>query len=512
MKKIKKFLLGRATIVAFAILVQLGWLLAFLQEFRIRYPLANTFMQVAAILVVLVVVNKRSNPSYKIAWTVLILAVPIVGILVYFIFGRSELTRRTRKRMEAVNLEIEKELPGNQELLEELGEIDPAACRQAKYIREWAGFPAYKNTRTDYYSCGEEMFPDILKALESAEHFIFLEYFIVEEGEMFGAILDILRRKAAAGVDVRMIYDDFGCVTTLPAKYYRKMQEWGVKCVRFNPLYPVMSVIMNNRDHRKILVVDGKTGFTGGVNLADEYINRVARFGYWKDAGIRLEGEAVWSFTVMFLEMWCYVNKTKEPDLGKFRFQGGAGAEFGTDGYVQPYDDSPLDNETVGENIYMNIINRAKEYVYIFTPYLIIDHELLKALQNASKSGVDVRIVLPGIPDKRVVYWMSQSYYEPLIECGVRIYQYNPGFLHSKCFVCDDEIATVGSINMDYRSLYLHFECGVFLYRAKAVAQVKEDMVKAMGESEEINLEFCRKRPAAVRTFQSVARLFAPLL
>ncbi len=512
MKKIKKFLLGRATIVAMAILLQLAWILSFLLGFRMRYSFVNSLIDIIAIFVVLVIVNKKSNPSYKIAWMVVILAVPIVGLLVYFIFGRSDLTRPTRKRMEAINREMERELPDNTEILEKLRTKDPTVYRQAKYIRDWANYPIYQNTSTKYYSAGEEMFPDMLKALEEAQHFIFMEFFIVEEGYMFGKILDILKRKAAEGVDVRFIYDDFGCVTTLPAKYFQTMQEYGIQCVRFNPLYPVMSVIMNNRDHRKILVADGKVGFTGGINLADEYVNKVERFGYWKDTGLRLEGEAVWSFTIMFLEMWSYINRTIEEDLRKFLPEQHQVSPFVSDGYIQPYADSPLDNETTGENIYMNIIGKANDYVYIFTPYLIPDHEMIKTLQNAAKSGVDVRIIMPGIPDKKVIYWMSQSYYEPLIECGVRIYQYKPGFLHAKCFVSDDKLATVGSINMDYRSLYLHFECGVFLYQSSAVQMVKGEMLRIMTESEEINMEFCQKRPAAIRTFLGVVRLFAPLL
>ncbi|MEY8390806.1 cardiolipin synthase [Lachnospiraceae bacterium] len=512
MKKIKKFLLGRATIVALAILLQLAWILSFLQGFRMRYSFLNSIIDIIAIFVVLVIVNKKSNPSYKIAWMVVILAIPIVGLLVYFIFGRSELTRPTRKRMEAINREMETKLPDNAGVLARLREEDKSVYRQAKYIRDWAKFPVYQNTEAKYYKTGEEMFPDILEALEEAQRFIFMEYFIVEEGYMFGKILEILKRKAAQGVDVRFIYDDFGCVTTLPAKYYQNMQEWGIQCVRFNPLYPVMSVIMNNRDHRKILVSDGKVGFTGGINLADEYINRVERFGYWKDTGLRLEGEGVWSFTVMFLEMWDYINRSNEPDLDRYRPRHYQVMPFTSDGYVQPYADSPLDSETTGENIYMNMIAKAKDYVYIFTPYLILDNEMIRTLQNAAKSGVDVRIIMPGIPDKKVVYWMSQSYYEPLIECGVRIYQYKPGFLHAKCFVSDDSLATVGSINMDYRSLYLHFECGVFMYKTSAVAEVKKDMLQTMAESEEINMEFCQKRPAAIRTFLGVVRLFAPLL
>ncbi|MEG0963378.1 MAG: cardiolipin synthase [Lachnospiraceae bacterium] len=512
MKKVKKFLLGRATIVALAILIQLSWLFSFFYGFSIKFSFVNTIIDILGIIVVLTIVNKRGNPSYKLAWTFVILSIPFIGLLVYLIFGRSELTIRTCKRMEEVNQVLAKALPNSEECLLELKEQDYHVYNQSRYIEEWAKFPLYQNTATKYYPTGEEMFPDILEALKSAEHFIFMEYFIVENGFMFEQILDVLKEKAAQGVDVRFIYDDFGCVTTLPAKFYKQMRKFGILCVRFNPLYPVMSVIMNNRDHRKILVVDGKVGFTGGINLADEYINKVERFGYWKDTGLRLEGEGVWSFTIMFLEMWDYINQTLEENLDQFRPSRYQTQPFVSDGYVQPYADSPLDHETVGENIYMNIINRAKKYVYIFTPYLIPDNEMIRALQIAAKSGIDIRIFMPGIPDKKVVYWMGQSYYEQLIECGVKIYQYKPGFLHAKCFVCDDEIATVGSINMDYRSFYLHFECGVWMYHSKAVLQVKEDMLKTIQESEEITLEFCQKRPAIIRTLLGIIRIFAPLL
>lgn len=310
---------------------------------------------------------------------------------------------------------------------------------------------------------------------------------------------------------MRLIYDDVGCISTLPPKYYRVLQAKGIRCAAFNPFRPIISVVMNNRDHRKILVVDGRVGYTGGINLADEYINRIERFGYWKDTGIRIEGEGVWSLTNMFLSMWDYITHMTE-DCRKFMPSVYQKEPFVNDGYVQPYGDSPLDQENVGENIYLNIIARAKRYVYIFTPYLIIGNEMLVTLCNAAKSGVDVRIVTPGIPDKKMVYLLTQSYYAPLLKGGVRIYQYTPGFLHAKSFVCDDEIATVGSVNLDFRSLYLHFECGVWLYRSAAVLQVKEDCLNTFACSKEISLEFCRGRALPIRMVQSVLRLFAPLL
>ncbi len=328
---------------------------------------------------------------------------------------------------------------------------------------------------------------------------------------MFGQVVNLLEKKVQEGVEVRLIYDDVGSINTLPPKYYKKLQAKGIKCAAFNPFRPIASVIMNNRDHRKIFVVEGRVGFTGGVNLADEYINKKERFGYWKDTGIRLEGEGVWSLTTMFLEMWNYIIRSTE-DYSVFMPSAHRMEPFETDGFVQPYGDSPLDHENVGENVYMNIISRAKDYVYIFTPYLIVGNEMLVTLCNAAKSGVDVRIVTPGVPDKKTVYLLTQSYYAPLIKSGVKIYQYKPGFIHAKCFVCDDEIATVGTVNLDFRSLYLHFECGVWMYRSRAVMQVKEDCLETFDCSEEMTLEFCRNRPLVIRMLQSVLRLFAPLL
>lgn len=328
---------------------------------------------------------------------------------------------------------------------------------------------------------------------------------------MFDTMTEILMRKAAEGVDVRVIYDDIGCISTLPPKYNKKLEGMGIKCAVFNPFRPILSVVMNNRDHRKIFVVDGKVGFTGGINLADEYINEKSRFGYWKDTGVRLEGEAVWNLTAMFLTAWSYVNHSRE-DYKEYMPQIYQTELPETDGYVQPYGDSPLDHETVGENIYLNMINDAENYVYIFTPYLIIDNEMLVSLCNAAKRGVDVRIVTPGIPDKKLIFLLTQSHYEPLLRAGVKIYQYTPGFIHAKSFLCDDKVGTVGSINLDYRSLYLHFECGVFMYRTKALEQLKQDCLDTFEQSEEMTLEFCRNQNVFIRILQGMMRLVAPLL
>lgn len=511
MKKIANTLFGRLVLVGLAILLQVAWLFVVLWKFSYTFTYADLLIRVVAVILVLVIVNRWMNPANKLSWTFLILLSPVLGTLLYFLFGRSKITKYVRKHMDGISREVDACMQKDETAAKSLEETNMTAYRQSKYIDDFGHFPVYQNTSTKYYKSGEEMFPDMLEAMKKAEHYIFMEFFIVDEGYMLDTIVDILAEKVKQGVEVRLTYDDVGCISTLPPKYYKKLQAKGIKCAAFNPFRPILSVIMNNRDHRKILVVDGMVGFTGGINLADEYINKKERFGYWKDTGIRIEGEAVWGLTRMFLSMWNTIIVGKE-DYTKYLPSVHQKKPFVTDGFVQPYGDSPLDHENVGENIYLNIISKAKNYVYIFTPYLIIDHETLVTLCNAAKSGVDVRIVTPGIPDKKMVYLLTQSYYEPLIRAGVKIYQYTPGFIHAKCFVCDDEIATVGSVNLDFRSLYLHFECGVWMYRSQAVMQVKEDCLETFDCSEEMTLQFCRNRALPIRMFQALLRLFAPLL
>ena len=510
MKKIAHLLFGRLFIVGLSILLQVIWMFMVLWRFNYQFTYANLAFRVIAVVVVLVIVNKWVNPANKLSWTFLILLSPILGLLLYFLFGRSGLTRHTRKKMDDAESEVAVHLKRDEAAEKALRAESIGAFRQSEYIREWGHFPLCQRTATHYYKCGEEMFPDMLAALEGAEHFIFLEYFIIEEGYMFNTVVDILERKVKEGVEVRLIYDDVGCVGTLPAGYYKKLQKKGIKCAAFNPFRPIISVVMNNRDHRKILVVDGVYGFTGGINIADEYINEKVRFGYWKDTGIRIQGEAVWNFTAMFLEMWDYI-RHETSNLDKFRPKLPQYAAQ-DHGFVQPYGDTPLDRENVGENVYLNMISRAKDYLYIYTPYLIIDQEMQTALCNAAKSGVDVRLVTPGIPDKKMIFLMTRSNYKVLLESGIKIYEYTPGFIHAKCFLCDDETAAVGSINLDYRSLYLHFECGVWMYRSEAVMQLKEDMEQTFACSRQILKEEWKEPGFFLWVVQTVLKLFAPLL
>ena len=368
----------------------------------------------------------------------------------------------------------------------------------------------YDQTRTAYYSPGEAFFEALIPDLESAEHYIFLEFFIVQEGKMWDTILDILIRKAREGVTVRLIYDDMGCFLTLPKDYKKQLAQHGIECIVFNPFRPLMSVVQNKRDHRKIASIDGKVAYTGGINLADEYINAYKKHGHWKDSALRVEGKAAWSLTLIFLEMWALC-RGKQEDFEAFYPWKYAPCEIRTDGFVQPYADSPMDLDNVGEHVYLQIINSAKDYVYITTPYLIIDDSMLSALILAAKSGVDVRIITPRIWDKRLVHMTTRSYYRELTRAGVKVYEYTNGFMHAKTFVSDDNIATVGTTNLDFRSLYLHFECGVMLMESSTVHSVKDDFVKTLDSCQLITQEDC-KAGVLVRLFQDILRLFAPLL
>lgn len=508
--KILKLLFSRVVIVGFILFLQVAYFMILL--FRLGNYSTELHVQftIISIMVVLYIINKNDNPGYKLAWIVPILAFPLFGGILYVAMGDKKPARKMRKKLEIVGEFTNPLLYQKPEIVQEIVDEHPQVAGQVKYLQQSVGYPVYKNTESKYFPSGEEYYEALLEELNQAKHFIFMEYFIVEEGSMWNSILEVLERKAKEGLDVRFMYDDVGCVTLLPYKYYKQLEAKGIKSIAVNPFRPIFSVAMNNRDHRKITVIDGHTGFTGGVNLADEYINQKVRFGHWKDTGIMLKGDAVWSMTIMFLQMW-NANRPTDNDYARYRPHVHHNEYFGGDGYVLPYGDSPLDSETTGENVYLNMINNAKKYVYILTPYLITDNEMMSALSLAAKRGIDVRIVTPGIPDKKIVFKLTQSYYPQLIKAGVKVYQYAPGFLHAKCVVSDDEVATVGTINFDYRSLYLHFENGVFLYKTDSVIKVKEDILDTISKCEEIHHGYL-KNSVIRNMFRAILRLFAPLM
>ncbi len=508
MRKILRFITQRVVLTALLIVLQA------LLLFGIIWKLNNYFVYFYAasvllsLLLTLRIINNKSNPAFKIAWLIPILLFPVLGGLVYLVFGSDRTGKYIRNKMGRIEKEMQ---DGISKANERSGieKMPPDVVNQSHYISNSAHCPPYKNTTVEYLPMGEVKFERMVQELKKAKRYIFIEYFIIQEGTMWNTILDVLEEKAKEGVDVRVIYDDMGCILTLPTGYEKTLREKGIQCQIFNPFIPILSSHFNTRDHRKICVIDGNVGFTGGINLADEYINGYEKHGHWKDTAILLKGEAVFSLTTMFLSMWDYLIKKEGEDYAAYYPDSW---DENAQGIVQPFADNPLDDEAVGETVYLNLINKAKRYVYITTPYLILSNEMVTAMNTAAKSGVDVRIITPHVPDKWYVHAVSRSYYEMLVEAGVKIYEYTPGFVHAKTFVVDDEYAVVGTINLDYRSLYLHFECAAWMYKASCVTDVRDDFLKTQQMSQEITLEECRNISIPRRLGRSVLRVLAPLM
>lgn len=496
-------------IVGILLLVQLGWLIYFLYSDSTTAKVISIILTIISYCAVLTIISKKEKGAYKLLWSLLLLIIPVFGGLLYLFAEIQSSSRKFDSRLPKVSKKKEDTIAlvpdGYVEASSKLDEMMPSV----NYLQNYAKYPVYNHTTAKYLSPGEDFYQALLKDLEKAEHYIFMEYFIIQEGKMWNSILDVLKRKASEGVKVRLMYDDFGCFFLLPKDYPKQLKEFGIECVVFNPFRPFLTVVQNNRDHRKIASIDGKIVFTGGTNLADEYINEVERFGHWKDASIRIEGYAAWSMTLMFLQLWELSTNSDEDYAIYYPWKDGEVPE--SDGFVQPYADTPMDNENVGEHVYMHEITRAKKYLYINTPYLIIDDSMVSALTLAAKSGVDVRIVTPHKWDKFFVHMTTQSYYKDLILGGVKIYEYTPGFIHSKTFVTDDRTATVGTTNLDFRSLYLHFECGIWLCDNEAVLLVKDDFLKTLELCQEIKLEDCQYG-FFKRLLQNILRILAPLM
>ena len=508
MKKLIDLISSRFFVFVFAVLLQVIWLLLISWGMSSLSAPVTMTADILSILLVLWIVNKEINPSYKLAWTILILVLPVFGMVVYLLFGESRVAKKMTEESDAVVQEIENYFRENDKVREKIEALDEGISNQSAYIRDYAKFPLHSHTSTRYYPLGEAMFLDMLEDLKRAKHFIFLEYFIIHEGKMWNSILEILEQKVKEGVDVRLIYDDMGCVTTLPHRYYKKLQAKGIKCAAFNPVRPILNIVLNNRDHRKILVIDGHIGYTGGINLADEYMNLVEKFGYWKDTAVMLKGDAVKSFTLMFLQVWS-IDKTEE-DINKFVYAPYKSVK--AEGFVLPYADCPLDGYKVGERVYMDILNRAEKYVHIMTPYLIPDGEMETAIKFAAERGVDVSIILPGIPDKKIPYALAKTHYASLMASGVKIYEFTPGFVHAKVFVSDDERAVVGTINLDYRSLYHHFECATYMYGTKCIKNIENDFEETIKKCKMADKNTIKENSLYNKAVGFAVKAFAPLM
>jgi len=509
----------RRALVILTLLVQIAFFFSLLAGTGLLVKNIYIVLNIISFIVCIYLINKNEKAGFKLTWIFLIMLFPFFGGILYIVLNFWSNPKKIRK-------ELNKNINDSRNAFyltgirfDELINMYPDFRATAFYLQEYAGFPVYGNTRQEYFPSGESFFYRVLEELDKAQKYIFLEFFILKEGIMLNSILKILERKAAQGIDVRIMYDDLGCFFTLPPDFQKKLKEKGIKTFIFNKFRPIVSSLQNNRDHRKIISIDGKIAFTGGLNLADEYINAVDRFGHWKDAAIMIEGDAAWSLTLVFLQMWNLGFTEKDDYASLFPWkediiehtESGVSEGFESWGFVQPYADSPIDHENVGEHVYIQIINQARKYVYINTPYLIVDDNLLSALTLAAKSGVDVRIITPHRWDKWIVAVTSRSYYRRLIKAGVKVYEYTSGFNHGKTFVSDDRIATVGTTNLDFRSLYLHFECGILLYASEKIAAIKEDFLNTLPSSQEINVKDCA-RNAFQRAAQDVLRIFAPLM
>lgn len=507
-RKLIKLLSQKAGITVFSLLAQIAAIVVGVIYATKYFWWTYFIFETLGILVCLYIVSRDINTAYKLSWCVLILIVPICGGLIYFFIGRQHTPRRVRKKLQKASDSTQVLLNlTNAALIRERAALNPTGSSCADLVLNRGSYPVFGNTQTKYYPLGDDMFPDLINDIKSAQKFIFMEYFIIDTGKVFDDIESALVERAAAGVDIRIIYDDVGSMFTLPKRVIKRLIAAGIKILPFNKITLSFDMRLNNRSHRKITVIDGRVAYTGGCNLADEYANKIERFGHWKDTHMRFCGDAVWGFTTMFLSFW-HILSPERISFPDYNIKSNIEAQ----GYVQPVSSGPGRDDHLLESAFVNLISTAKRYVYITTPYLILDNETQAALENAAKSGVDVRIIIPHKPDKRTVYLTTKSFLPPLIRSGVKIYTYTPGFIHAKMIITDDERAFIGTCNMDYRSFYLHYECGALLYNTDTIPQMKSDFLATQNVSHEVTHEEMDEFTAATRLGYAVLRLLAPLM
>ncbi len=509
-KKLLKKIFSQVVLVGFLLLLQILVLVIGIWKLSRYFAYIYAGLSLLSLVVLVRIMNKKDNPSYKLAWAIPIALVPVFGGLFYLIIGTQNVRRKFRRRLARVKKDTAPYLNQGQKTLEELADQNAYCANMAAYLAG-TGCPVYQNTQVTYFPSGEAQWETMLAELRQAKRYIFLEYFIIDSGKMWDSILGILKEKAAQGVDVRLLYDGMGCLTSLKSSFPKKLREFGIQCRVFRPFSPFLSALQNNRDHRKICVIDGHTAFNGGTNLADEYINVTHKFGYWKDSAVMLKGEAAYSFALMFLHLW-NVPYPEEDDYGRYRALPEEIPPRPGEGFVLPYASEPDHFESNGEFVYMDIITKARHSLYITTPYLCLDNELVTALGNAAKCGVDVKIIVPSITDHWYADSAAQSYYLELMTDGVEIYSFTPGFIHAKNVICDDEIAVVGTVNWDYRSLYLHFECGTWMYKTPALKDIFTDFEETLKKCRRINTSDITGQRWPRRLLNSIMRIFAPLM
>ena len=513
LKKITRVLFGRTAFVIIAILMQFAFFFILINWLYRYSVLIHLLFVLLGMFVVIHIFNEDTNSAFKMAWIIPVLIIPIFGTMIYVFVNLQLGTKIMRSRLASIDKQLHEKAKTSDAVLEKLKSELHGELGLASYLHNAGDFPAYYDNDIEFFPLGEFKFEEMKKQLMAAEKFIFMEYFIVTDSYMWRSILDILKLKASQGVEVRFMYDGMCSLALLPYGYYKELENMGIKSRPFSQIKPVLSTVQNNRDHRKILIVDGKTAFTGGINLADEYIDKLDRFGHWKDNAIKITGDAVSGYTSMFLQMWnTSINKVKEDNYDKYINSVSDGDFKEGDGYIIPFADSPLKKDRFGETMYINNLNLAKDYVHIMTPYLVLGTNMMQALKFAAKRGVDVKIILPHIPDKPYAFWLAGTYYRELLGAGVKIYEYTPGFVHSKMSISDDKRAIIGTINHDYRSLYLHYECAAYLVDVPQIKDMESDFVHTLSLCEEVTEDTIKNRSLVTRILGRVIRLIAPLL
>ncbi len=517
-KKSKQGLLSivfsRLGLIVLFFCINVAFMFLLYHWFRTAMPQLTGILTLFEILMIVYLFNCEFDSDVKLTWLIVIMVFPLFGAL-FLLYTRLDIGHRAIKyKMQDILKKTDNSLLQNADVLQNLKKVNPESANLVSYVNRTGCYPVYDNVDVTYFSLGQDKFQELLVQLEQAKHYIFLEYFIIEEGYMWGQILEILARKAREGVEIRLLYDGSCEFATLPHDYPKRIRKLGIQCKMFAPLTPFVSTLYNYRDHRKILVIDGHTAFTGGINFADEYINRKKKHGYWKDTAVMVKGEAAKSFALMFLQMWNV--DTKGEDFSTYltcEYEDVLrNVSKNSEGFVLPFGDYPLDDDKVGERIYMDILNQATEYVHIMSPYLILDDEMKAALKFAAERGIDVKIILPGVPDKKGPYALAKMHYKALLTSGVKIYEYTPGFVHAKVFVSDDKKGVVGTINLDYRSFYHHFECAAYMYGVGCIKEIEDDFEEMLKECRQVTFETIKKEKLFVKLWGSILKLVAPLI
>lgn len=511
MNFIKKVLKSKALYLAAALLFQMLVLVILMSYFSYEFLPVYYLMLILSVVVSIYVVNRDSDSSSKLLWVFVIMALPFFGGMLYLLFGGRKIPKSLMIQDRQAYADYAAYAEQNLKAIQESDIRDPVLSKMTYMAWNNGFFPVYDKTKTRYFSSGEQQFASFMKAIERAEKYVFIETYIIDEGTVLEELLLLLQEKAAQGVDVRMIYDDFGCLVNLPEDFDARLHRMGIKAHRFNPIKPQLAIQMNNRDHRKTIIIDGKTAYTGGSNLADEYVNRIERFGYWKDMGVRVDGPAVEQFVIAFLQIWNYAADKRtayEPYVQEIETMESPYE----DGYVIPFFDSPTDDNNVGKNFHLNLLASANKSCWITTPYLILDAEMVSALELAVQNGVDVRIIVPGIPDKKMVYEVTKANTDILTKKGVKVYEYTPGFIHGKVTLVDNQHALAGTVNMDFRSYYINYECGLWMYGTSCIGQIRKDLDQIIADSHLVTEEELEKTHWLVRNYRLFLRVFSPLL